>query len=115
MKRKLTSRLIESLFVMWGLPWLAVTFAGDAGMAVCFVLFFAINPLYCAFCGMAVASAPQKLWFLPPVNALLFLLGTWTFFEFAEPAFWLYAGVYLAIGWGFMLLSILVRRFRRSL
>ena len=44
---------------------------------------------------MAVASAPQKLWFLPPVNALLFLLGTWTFFEFAEPAFWLYAGVYL--------------------
>ena len=45
MKRKLTSRLIESLFVMWGLPWLAVTFAGDAGMAVCFVLFFAINPI----------------------------------------------------------------------
>ena len=115
MKQKWTTWAIYSLFVMLGLPWLAVTFAGNAGMAVCFLLFFAVNPIFCAGCGMAAGASPRKLWFVPPVNALLFLMGTWTFFEFAEPAFWLYAGVYLLIGFVFMALCVLVRRFRRSL
>ncbi len=41
-----------SAVLMLALPWLAVTFVkGDAGMAVCFLLFFAVNPIYCVIAG----------------------------------------------------------------
>lgn len=43
---------ISILILMIGCPWLAVTFAGTTGMAVCFVLFYAINPLFSVACGV---------------------------------------------------------------
>ncbi len=43
---------------MLALPWLAVTFVkGDAGMAVCFLLFFAIDPLY----SVAIGALREKI------------------------------------------------------
>jgi len=37
-------------------PWLAVTFVGSAGMTVCFILFFAINPVFSVICGVAAGK-----------------------------------------------------------
>ena len=90
--------LIAALLLMVGAPFLAVTFAGDAGMAICFILFFALNPLFCILCGLFAGKSVKTRWFLPIAAALLFLLGTWTFFEPSEPAFLLYCGVYFALG-----------------
>ena len=46
MKQSIILWLAVSAAVMLALPWIAVTFVkGDAGMAVCFLLFFAVNPL----------------------------------------------------------------------
>ena len=66
-------------------PWLAVTFIkGDGGMAVCFILFFAVNPIY-AICSGAYAGKNIKIfWTLPIITALFFLLGTWLFFSMGE-------------------------------
>ncbi len=90
-------------------PWAAVTFVkGDASMAVCFLLFYAVNPAYMIFAGISAGKNSRQLWSLPVIAAGLFLLGTWAFFSLGEPAFVMYAGVYLALGIGAMLLSMLV-------
>ena len=36
---------ILAMLLMIGCPWLAATFAGSAGMAVCLLLFFGVNPI----------------------------------------------------------------------
>ena len=76
----------------------SVTFIkGDGGMAVCFILFFAVNPIY-AICSGAYAGKDIKIfWPLPIITALFFLLGTWLFFSIGEKAFILYAFGYLLL------------------
>ena len=94
------------LAVMLVLPWLTVTLIrSDAAMAVCFLLFFAVDPLCAVFTGVTAGKHLRKLWWIPPVNALAFLAGTWICFEPGETAFLLYALIYLALGTFAMLVS----------
>lgn len=103
--------LAVSVAVMLAVPWLAVTFVkGDAGMAVCFLLFFAINPLYSVVIGAFAGRDVRNLWSLPVISAVLFLIGTWFFFDMGETAFILYAAAYLALGIAAMLLSMFIRK-----
>lgn len=98
--------LAASAFVMLALPWLIVTLVkGDAGMAACFALFFAVNPVFSILMGAAAGKKIRKLWFFPSIPAILFLAGTWIFFTRDEPAFLLYAGIYLAMALVSMLIS----------
>ena len=99
-----------SAVLMLALPWLAVTFVkGDAGMAVCFLLFFAVNPIYCVIAGTFAGKDMRQLWSLPLVSAALFLVGTWIFFDMGETAFILYAAVYLVLGIAAMIISRFIR------
>lgn len=76
------------------LPFLVVTFVkGDNGMAICFILFYAINPLFSIYLGYKADK-----WIYPVVNSLLFLVGTGIFFDIGEIAFVYYAMVYLILG-----------------
>ena len=111
MKKNTILWMAASVVVMLAFPWLAVTFVkGDAGMAVCFLLFFAANPLYSVLIGTFVGKDIRHLWSLPVISALLFLIGTWIFFEMGETAFILYMAVYLALGIAAMLISMLIRK-----
>lgn len=88
--------LLWAAVVMIGLPFLAVKLVpGDAGMAVCFLLFFAVDPVFSAVSGW---ENPGN-WWLPAVVAGFFLAGVWLFFDLGETAFLRYAAVYLALGW----------------
>lgn len=104
---------ILAILLMIGCPWLAVEFAGSAGMAVCFILFFAINPVFSAVCGIFAGKNIKQLWILPIIIAVLFLAGTWLFFDMSETAFLLYAGCYLIIGVIAMLISAFVYKKKR--
>lgn len=86
--KKIIPWMLATAVIMLVFPWLAVTFIkGDGGMAVCFILFFAVNPIY-AICSGAYASKDIKIfWPLPIITALFFLLGTWLFFSIGEKAF----------------------------
>ncbi len=96
---------------MLAFSWLAVTFVkGDAGMAVCFLLLFAVNPLYSVIIGAFAGKDVKHLWSLPVISAVLFLIGTWIFFDMGETAFILYAAVYLVIGIMAMLISMFIRK-----
>mgnify|MGYP007033166801 CR=1 FL=1 len=111
MKKEIILWVAASMAVMLALPWLAVTFVkGDAGMAVCFLLFFAVNPLYSVIIGAFAGKAVKHLWSLSIVSAVLFLTGTWIFFDMGETAFILYAVVYLALGIAAMLISMVIRK-----
>ena len=110
MKKNIILWLAASVAVMLAFPWLAVTFVkGDAGMAVCFLLFFAVNPLYSVLIGAFAGKDVKHLWSFPIVSAVLFLIGAWIFFDMGETAFILYAAVYLALGIAAMLISMLIR------
>jgi len=106
MKKNIILWLAASAVVMLAFPWLAVTFVkGDAGMAVCFLLFFAVNPLYSVLIGAFAGKDIRRLWSLPVISSALFLIGTWIFFDMGESAFILYAAVYLVLGIAAMLIK----------
>lgn len=108
--KQLISWLAASAAVMFALPWLAVTFIkGDGGMAACFLLFFALNPLYAILAGVRAGRDPKRLWTLPLLTAAFFLAGTWLLFDMGETAFVLYAAIYLALGAAAMLLTVFIR------
>ncbi len=111
MKQSIILWMAASAVVMLAFPWSAVTFVkGDTGMAICLLLFFAVNPLYSVIIGAFAGKDIRHLWSLPAISAVLFLIGTWIFFDMGETAFILYAAVYLALGIAAMLISMLIRK-----
>lgn len=93
------------------LPWLAASFVnGDAGMAACIVLFFAINPIYFIIMGVFAGKNMKNLWGMPIISAILFLFGSWIFFDMGQRAFIMYAGIYLILGISVMLISRIIHR-----
>ena len=113
MKKLLLWTALAAL-LMIGCPWLAVSFAGTAGMAVCFLLFFAVNPVFSAACGIFAGRNIKQLWGLPLIVSGLFLAGVWLFFEMGEPAFLIYGGFYLVIGVVTMTISAIIVRVKRG-
>ena len=108
--KKLIILIVFAVFLMIGCPWLAVACAGDAGMAVCFVLFFAVNPIFALVCGIYAGKRIKQLWSLPSIVAGLFLAGVWLFCEMYETAFLVYGGCYFVIGIAAMLISAFISR-----
>lgn len=101
--------LITAAFLLIGMPWLTVTFAGSNGMAICFILFFAINPLFSLVSGVFAGNDIKKRWIFPLFTASLFILGAWLLFGMEEPAYLRYGSIYLAIGVIAMLISGFVK------
>lgn len=97
---KKNMKAFAAIFVVMAvIPWAAVMFApGDAGMAICFVLFFGLNPLASLLVGVYAGMDVKKRWYLPMVNAAVFLASAWAVFTPGEPAFRGYAAAYLLVG-----------------
>ena len=77
-------------------------------MAACFILFFALNPIYAVISGIYAGKDIRTLWAMPIITAVFFLAGTWLFFDMGERAFILYALIYLGLGTAVMLLSAFI-------
>jgi len=114
MKKRVVLWVAASAIIMLVLPWLAVTFVkGDAGMAVCFLLFYAVNPIYSLIIGAFAGKYIKHLCSLPFISSVLYLFGVWIFFDMGEIAFIMYAAVYLILGILAMLVSMLIERKKR--
>ncbi len=106
MKKNFIFGITLSAIIMLILPWLAVTFVpADAGMAVCLMLFYAVNPIYSVIIGTFAGKDMRRLFALPIISALLFLAGIWIFFGRDESAFIFYGTIYLFLGIVSMLIS----------
>ena len=113
-KNNLLTWLILTAVVMLVFPWLTYTFIkGDTGMAVCFVLFFVIDPLFSIICGVFASRNPKKLWACPLMTGILFILGCWMSFEMGEGAFVVYGIGYCAISAAAMGISVLYNKLLR--
>ncbi len=99
-----------AIVLMIGCPLLTVTLATDAGMAICFLLFFAANPIFSAVCGIVAGKNIKRYWALLLLSPCLFLLGAWLSFDWGEPVFLLYCWVYFVIGMLAMLTRWLMRK-----
>ena len=107
--KKIIPWIIATAVIMLLFPWLTVTFIkGDGGMAVCFILFFAVNPIYIICAGAYAGKDIKKLCGLPILTALFFLVGIWLFFGMGEKVFILYALVYLFLGIVVELISMFI-------
>lgn len=98
-----------SLVILFVLPLLSAKFAGPSGMALCFIMFFAINPIFFVAQGIASGKEIKKHWFIPLVSALIYLISMWLVFDMGETAFILYSGIYLAIGVAVMLITFALK------
>ena len=114
MKNNIISPVCSGIIMIF-LPWIAVTFVkGDSGMAVCFLLFFAINPVFSAIVGIFAGKNIKKAWFQPIITAAMFLCGTWLFFDMKETAFLLYVAGYLIIGFAAMIITLIIIKQNKS-
>lgn len=114
MRKRIVLWAVVSAVIMLVLPWLAVTFVkGDAGMAVCFLLFYAVNPIYSLITGAFAGKHIKRLCSLPFILSVLYLLGVWIFFDMGEIAFIIYAVIYLILGILAMLISMFIERKKR--
>lgn len=111
MNKKNIIIIIVSAVIMVLLPLLVVkVVSSDAGMAVCFLLFFAVNPIYSAVVG-ALAGANGKMnWLQVFITPILFWLGTAIAFDIGERAFIVYAIVYAVIILVAMFVSYLINK-----
>ena len=109
MKKLLTWTALAALLMIGG-PFLALKLTGWNAMGACFLLFFAVDPLFSAACGAFAGTNIKKLWMLPVITAGLFLAGVWMLFDMGEPAFLLYFGGYLLIGVLAMVISAFVKK-----
>lgn len=109
--KKNIAALILIAVVMFLLPGATVVFAPhDAGMAICFVLFFGLNSLFSLYVGIYSGLNVKGRWCLPVINAAAFLLGVWTVFDWGNPDFYGFAIAYLVIAVLAMVTTIVVVR-----
>lgn len=110
MKKELILWSAVSAAVMLFFPWLTVTFANeDTGMAVCLILFYAVNPVYTVFIGETAGKDIRHLWSLPVIAAALFLAGTWISFDMGDMDFVHYALFYAVLGIAVMVICAFVK------
>ncbi len=97
--KKILQRVIAiSFVVMYLLPAAVAKFSSEcAGMALCMLLFFIVNPAYSVIVGIISGRRFQQRWYFPLISAILFLAGVWTFFDHTEMWFIAYAAAYLLI------------------
>ena len=90
--------LCVSIAVMFLLPFGVARCASEcAGMALCMLLFFVVNPAYSIVLGLRCGRDFRRMWYMPLVSSVAFLVGSWVFFDIREPWFVVYAAVYFLL------------------
>ena len=107
---KLIFWTIAAVILMIGFPWFVAAFVDHAGMIVCLLLFFAVNPIFSVACGFSAGKEIRRLWVLPIIVAGLFFVGAQLFFATGEHTFLWYSAGYLIIGIAAMWLSLFMKK-----
>ncbi len=113
--KKIVKILIISVFVLFILPLLAVKTAGMNDMALCFIMFYAINPVFFVTEGIIFGKTVKQHWYIPLITSVIFLFSSWILFDMGESDFVLYAAVYFVIGILAMLISFVVHSLKKTL
>jgi len=97
--------------IMFMLPFIGVKIVpADAGMAFCFILFYAVNPVFSIVLGILSGGNLKRMWFNPIISSIIFLLSVWALFDIRETAFIIYSLAYLIICTISMLITYTIKR-----
>ena len=115
MKKKMIITFMIMLAVLFILPFIVVKAAEPHEfMGVMILLFFVVNPITAAVINSMIGKDIRKLWWMPTLFAIVFLLSYWLVLEEIIIDLIFYAVIYLIIGLIFMIGSLFVaRKFRR--
>lgn len=98
-KKKICIAIVTMLVVMFILPLIAVHIvSSDAGMALCFILFFAVNPLMVIALSIMAGTELRKLWWIPLLAAVLFPVFFGIVVKELLIDLFIYSALYLAVG-----------------
>lgn len=98
-KKKSCIAIVTMLVVMLILPLIAVRIvSSDAGMALCFILFFAVNPLVVISLSVMAGTELRKLWWVPLLAAVVFPLFFGIVVMELVTDLFIYSALYLAVG-----------------
>ena len=113
--RKVVVSMVIILCVLFFMPLIAVkVVSGDCGMGLCFILFYLVNPMLSVFMGIYSGLDIKKLWYIPLVLGVVFVLSMWIIFDMGETDFILYGIGYFVIGVIVMLITATIKRIRRK-
>ena len=98
-KKKSCIAIVTMLIVMFILPLIAVRIvSSDAGMALCFILFFAVNPLMVIALSVMAGTDIRKLWWMPFLAAVVFPVFFGIVVMELVMDLFVYSALYLAVG-----------------
>ena len=100
------------LFILvFGIPLLAVLFTTDAGMAICILSFYLINPMVSVGVGVFAGFDIKKRWYASLFTGASFIITVWSLFTVSEPLFLFYSAIYVVFSTISMLItSIILKR-----
>ena len=115
MKKKMIITFMIMLAVLFILPFIVVkAVEPHEFMGSMILLFFVVNPITAAVINSMIGKDIRKLWWMPALFAIVFLLSYWLVLEEIIIDLIFYAVIYLIIGLIFMIGSLFVaRKFRR--
>ena len=100
--------LVSSIGLFFGLPLISYLLPDLDGLGFILLLFFIINPSYCAICGFFTGKSLKQLWHLPIITVILYLIGIWVTLDFANFDFLIYCGFYIVISYILALVTALI-------
>ena len=109
-KIKIIISVAAILLIMLICPLLAIKFAGENGMAICFILFFAVNPVTACALGILAGTDISRLWWIPILSAVLFAPLFWIAVGEIVLDLFIYAAGYLAFGGLAMLGTYIIKK-----
>ena len=102
--------ILLTILLVFGIPLTAVLFATDAGMAICILSFYLVNPIVSVCIGVFAGYDINKRWYATFSPAIIFIITVWSLFTLSEPIFLYYSVVYLVFSIITMLITSLIRR-----
>ncbi|MBQ1533885.1 MAG: hypothetical protein IIZ64_03595 [Erysipelotrichaceae bacterium] len=103
--------ILTNASLMIVLPLCTVRFIrNDAAMAVCLILFFAVNPIAAIMTGIFTGKNIYSRWFQPLLLPVLFITGVWIAFEMGEKDFLIYAAIYLILGYLSAIITVFINK-----
>ncbi len=89
--------ILITILYMFFLPWVIVSSTNS--LAFVFVLLYIANPFFSIYLGYISGMQTKKMWFIPILSAVFFILGVLVLFDSSEiKYFYYYAIGYLITG-----------------
>lgn len=108
--KTIISSIVTMILVLFLPLFLAVQFASaSAGMAVCLLLFYVVNPVFSVVLGIYSGLNIKKLCYMPSFFSFLYILSVYIVLDTKDSAFLFYAGAYFLFGTTAMLFTFLIK------